>query len=89
MIVTNITVVGASEEDMATAVNRLIEIEGGFAVAEGGRVLAELALPVAGLMSLLSFEQVREALIPCARRRRALASFSPSRSCKSPSCRCR
>ena len=60
----NITVVGASEEDMAVAVNRLIEIEGGFVVAEGGRVLAELALPIAGLMSLLSFEEVREALIP-------------------------
>ena len=60
----NITVVGADEDDMAVAVNRLIEIEGGFAVAEGGRVLAELALPVAGLMSLLSFEDVRAALIP-------------------------
>lgn len=60
----NITVVGANEDDMATAVNRLIETEGGFAVAEGGKVLAELALPVAGLMSLLSFEKVREALIP-------------------------
>jgi adenine deaminase len=60
----NITVVGADEKDMAVAVNRLIEIEGGFAVAEGGRVLAELALPVAGLMSLLSFEDVRAALIP-------------------------
>jgi adenine deaminase len=60
----NITVVGANEEDMAAAVNRLNEIEGGFAVAEGGQVLAELALPVAGLMSLLSFEDVRAALIP-------------------------
>jgi adenine deaminase len=60
----NITVVGADEADMAVAVNRLIEIEGGFAVAEGGRVLAELALPIAGLMSLLSFEDVHKALIP-------------------------
>jgi adenine deaminase len=60
----NITVVGADEADMAAAVNRLIEIEGGFAVALGGKVIAELALPVAGLMSLLSFEEVREALIP-------------------------
>jgi len=60
----NITVVGADEADMAVAVNRLIEIEGGFAVAEGGGVLAELALPVAGLMSLLSFEDVHAALIP-------------------------
>jgi adenine deaminase len=42
---------------------RLVEIEGGFVVVEGGRVLAELALPVAGLMSLLSFEEVREKLV--------------------------
>ena len=60
----NITVVGADEADMAVAVNRLGEIEGGFAVVEGGRVIAELALPVAGLMSLLSFDEVRRALIP-------------------------
>jgi adenine deaminase len=60
----NITVVGADEKDMAVAVNRLVEIEGGFAVAEGGRILAELALPVAGLMSLMSFEDVHRALIP-------------------------
>jgi adenine deaminase len=54
----NITVVGASDEDMAVAVNRLIELGGGFAVAEGGRVTAELALPIAGLMSMKSFEAV-------------------------------
>ena len=39
----NICVVGADEADMALAVNRLIAIEGGFAVAEGGTVTAELA----------------------------------------------
>ncbi len=54
----NITVVGASDADMAVAVNRLIELGGGFAVAEGGKVTAELALPIAGLMSLKSFEAV-------------------------------
>ncbi len=37
---------------MALAVNRLGELQGGFVVTEGGKVLAELALPVAGLMSL-------------------------------------
>ncbi len=60
----NITVVGADEADMAVAVNRLIDIEGGFAVASGGEIVGELALPVAGLMSLLSFEEVHRALIP-------------------------
>ncbi len=59
----NIAVVGADYGDMALAANRLVEIEGGFVVVEGGRVLAELALPVAGLMSLLSFEEVREELV--------------------------
>jgi len=48
---------------MARAVQRLGQIEGGFVVAAGGQVLAELALPVAGLMSLGSFEEVHRALV--------------------------
>jgi len=58
----NITVVGADNGDMALAVNRLIEMGGGFAVADKGRITAELALPVAGLMSLEPFETVAEDL---------------------------
>jgi adenine deaminase len=58
----NITVVGASDADMAVAVNRLIALGGGFTVAEGGTITAELALPIAGLMSLLPFETVAEKL---------------------------
>ncbi|NGP18276.1 adenine deaminase [Devosia aurantiaca] len=54
----NITVVGTDDADMALAVNRLIEMGGGFAVADGGSITAELALPIAGLMSLKSFEAV-------------------------------
>ncbi|ADZ69886.1 adenine deaminase [Polymorphum gilvum] len=58
----NICVVGASDEAMATAVNRVIALKGGFAVADGSEVLAELALPLAGLMSLEPFETVHAAL---------------------------
>ncbi|MBC9245718.1 adenine deaminase [Paracoccus sp. 11-3] len=58
----NIAVVGADYSDMALAANRLSEIEGGFVVAEGGKILAELPLPVAGLMSLEPFEAVRDQL---------------------------
>ncbi|WP_373050097.1 adenine deaminase [Thalassovita aquimarina] len=58
----NIAVVGADYDDMAMAANRLGEIEGGFVVARDGKVLAELALPVAGLMSLDPFEAVKEKL---------------------------
>ena len=60
----NLCVVGVDEEDMAVAINRLREIEGGFAVARDGKVAAEMPLPVAGLMSLSSFEDVHRALIP-------------------------
>ncbi len=60
----NIAVVGADYDDMALAANRLSEIEGGFVVVEQGEVLAELALPLAGLMSLGSYETVHEQLIP-------------------------
>lgn len=59
----NIAVVGVCYDDMAIAVARLGEIEGGFVVVDGGKVLAELALPVAGLMSLKPFEAVREDLV--------------------------
>jgi len=58
----NITVVGVDDADIAAAVNRVIELKGGFVVASGGAVRAELALPVAGLMSLEPFEAVRDAM---------------------------
>lgn len=59
----NIACVGADYADMALAANRLSQIEGGFVVTRDGEILAELALPVAGLMSLDSFESVRDRLI--------------------------
>lgn len=59
----NIACVGVDYNDMALAANRLSEIEGGFVVAAGGKVLAELSLPVAGLMSLEPFEEVRDRLV--------------------------
>jgi len=47
----NIVCVGVSDEDMALCVRRLAEIGGGIVAIEERRVRAELALPVAGLMS--------------------------------------
>lgn len=58
----NICVVGANEDAMAHAVNRVIAMKGGFAVADSDGVRAELALPLAGLMSLEPFETVKEHL---------------------------
>jgi adenine deaminase len=58
----NICVVGVDEDDMALAANRLGDIKGGFVVVEDGKVTGEIALPVAGLMSLEPYETVRDTL---------------------------
>ena len=47
----NLVVVGANDDDMAFAVQRLVEVGGGIVVVDGGRVVAECPLPVAGLLS--------------------------------------
>lgn len=54
----NVAVVGVDDGDMAAAVNRLIELQGGFVAVRDGAVLAELALPIAGLMSERPYEEV-------------------------------
>ncbi|MGB0749867.1 MAG: adenine deaminase [Magnetospiraceae bacterium] len=58
----NICVVGVSDTDMAIAANRLIALQGGFVAVKDGEVLAELALPVAGLMTTQSDRFVEEKL---------------------------
>jgi adenine deaminase len=47
----NVIVVGTSDDDMEACVRRLAEIGGGIVAIRNATVLAELALPVAGLMS--------------------------------------
>ncbi|MFH1210934.1 MAG: adenine deaminase [archaeon] len=47
----NVVVVGTNDKDMASAVNYLKMIGGGFVVFYEGKVVADLKLPVAGLMS--------------------------------------
>jgi adenine deaminase len=47
----NLCIIGADDQDMLAAGRRVAEMRGGLAVVRDGRVLAELALPVWGLMS--------------------------------------
>ncbi|WP_395660857.1 adenine deaminase [Aestuariivirga sp.] len=70
----NICVVGVADADMAFAVNHLREMGGGFVVVRDGRVLAELSLPIAGLMSDERFETVRDGLIPLREAARSLGT---------------
>lgn len=50
----NLIVIGANEKDMAIAANRIRTMGGGLIVVADGEILAEMPLPVAGLMSQLS-----------------------------------
>jgi adenine deaminase len=61
----NIVVVGVDDHDMARAVRRLSEIGGGVVVVEDGGVRAELALPVAGLLSEAPLDEVVAASRRC------------------------
>ena len=57
----NIVVVGTNSEDMANAVNCLIDNEGGFAIVDGD-FEDSLALPIAGLMTNEDSHEVAEKL---------------------------
>lgn len=53
----NITVVGSDANDMAVAVNRIKELNGGLIIAEDGKVKYELPLPICGLLTDLDGEE--------------------------------
>ncbi len=47
----NLFVAGDNPEDMLLAVRRIKELQGGFLTVRDGKILAELALPVCGILS--------------------------------------
>ncbi|OGO00866.1 MAG: adenine deaminase, partial [Chloroflexi bacterium RBG_13_52_12] len=54
----NIVVVGTNDEDIFAVVKEVERIQGGIAVAAGGKVLGSLTTPIAGLLSGESLEKV-------------------------------
>ncbi len=58
----NINVVGANDADMRAAVEQIVKMQGGFAVADGGEILATVPLPIAGLLSDKPLPDVKEQL---------------------------
>jgi adenine deaminase len=56
----DIVVIGADDADMALAVNRLLELQGGAALCDGGRIAAEIAMPVFGLANDLPVAALAE-----------------------------
>ncbi|WP_368018919.1 adenine deaminase C-terminal domain-containing protein [Olsenella sp. AGMB03486] len=47
----NLLVVGVDEEDMVLAANSVIARQGGLVVVRGGKIVAEMPLPVAGILT--------------------------------------
>ncbi|MFT5876065.1 MAG: adenine deaminase [Clostridium sp.] len=58
----NVIVVGDNDKDMAVAVNTLISIGGGIAMVSGGNVIAQLSLPIGGIMTFETPYMVAEHL---------------------------
>jgi len=56
----DIVVVGTSDADMAQAVNRIRELDGGIVVCAGNRILAEISLPVGGIISTEPMETISD-----------------------------
>ncbi|MFC4619324.1 adenine deaminase [Camelliibacillus cellulosilyticus] len=58
----NLAVIGTNDADMLTAVQAVDKLGGGLVIVKEGNVLAELPLPIAGLMSTAPYEVVNEQL---------------------------
>lgn len=56
----NIIVVGTNDDDMNAAIRTVVKMGGGLAAVYDKKVCAELALPIAGLMSLEPISTVRD-----------------------------
>ncbi len=56
----NILVMGSSEDDMAKAVNRLIDLQGGTVIVKDGTVIFEFPMPVFGTMPLGSIPEIAD-----------------------------
>ncbi|HEY82097.1 MAG TPA: adenine deaminase [Dehalococcoidia bacterium] len=74
----NIIAVGTSDEDIFTAVKEIEQRQGGLAVAAGGKVLASLPLPIAGLLSTEPLESVVAGLENLEKLARDLGTKLPS-----------
>lgn len=59
----NIICVGVNDDEMNLAIENVKQNGGGFALVKGGKVIESLSLPVAGLMSDLSGEEVSKKLL--------------------------
>ena len=73
----NIIAVGVDDSDLLFAIQCLVEMGGGFTVVNNGSVLAQLPLPIAGLMSTEPMDHVRRNLDAVTEAARQLGTTLP------------
>lgn len=56
----NLIVAGDNDEDIIAAANRVKELGGGYCVASGGKILAELPLKLCGIISTLDYKEIEK-----------------------------
>jgi adenine deaminase len=54
----NILAIGGGEKEMAVAVNRLIDLQGGIVIVKDGRVIYEFPMELFGIMPLMTMEKI-------------------------------
>ncbi|MFC7371870.1 adenine deaminase [Fictibacillus iocasae] len=59
----NLVVAGTNDRDMMTASAEIQNMKGGYVIVKDGEVLASVPLPISGLMSDRSFEQVNDEIL--------------------------
>jgi len=73
----DIVCAGVNDEDIAVAINRVAELQGGTVICDKGRILAEYALPIAGLISPESVEYLAEKITEVQRAAESLGCTKP------------
>jgi adenine deaminase len=58
----DIVAVGAADEDLAAAVNRIAALQGGAVICVEGKVVEEIPMPVLGIISDLSMKELADKL---------------------------
>ena len=56
----NLLAMGDNREDMLTAIKRIEELQGGICIASEGKIIAEVALPIGGILSDLPLDRLAE-----------------------------
>lgn len=73
----NLVVLGRSPEDMALAANALIQSGGGMALAQRGKIISHVAMPIAGMLSELPPSELAQQFRTLRDRSSEIADWEP------------